>query len=599
VWLGSDGAVRFLLESDAMRWIRPFAVVVAALGIAAPAAATGERAEESLVVGGLSFREQVEVTVVNLDVYVRDADGDPVTGLRAEDFRVLQDGVAMPVSNFAAFTEEIVRAVVSEGGDGPAATPAPDAAPAPEPDAPEAEPLPRVQPVFIVLYVDNENIQPLDRTRVLTQVRQFVDQVMLPHVQVMVLSGERSLRVVQPFTDKPADVRAALREMARLSGARIDLDGTRRRIIGEMQRHVERGRSERYDDYAARTEIEGEVRSYGEQLAMELDQAISRVREAALMLAGLSGRKIMIHVSSGLPMVAAKDLVNHLGSLFERGSTLPLLMRFDRRSAFRSLAATANAQGLSFYTIDATGLSGTAGVSAEHSRPIDPMVSAIHVNNMQEPLMYLAERTGGRAILDSNDVTGGLMELKEDLLTYYSIGYRVSTGGGDVVHAVEVDVPAHPDYTVLHRRTFVEKSRETQVQDAVATGLILGIDDNPMRISVAAGPGGATAEERRMVPIEVSVPISAVALVPEGSDHVGRVVVFVATRDDEGRQSAVQRREVELRFPSEGLEQHLGERSVIELQLLMRPGFHRIAVGVLDVITRQASYEIVGHDVGP
>ncbi len=587
-----------MLESDPMGWIRSLAVVVAALGIAAAAAATEERADESLVVGGLSFREQVEVTVVNLDVYVRDADGDPVTGLRAEDFRVLQDGVPMPVSNFAAYTEEIVRAVVSEGGDAAASTPVPDARGA-EPDAPEAEPLPRVQPVFIVLYVDNENIQPLDRTRVLTQVRQFVDQVMLPHVQVMVLSGERSLRVVQPFTGKPSEVRDALREMARLSSARIELDSLRRQIIGEMQRHVDRGRSQRRDDFSSRAEIEGQVRSYGDQLAMELDQAISRVREAALMLAGLSGRKIMVHVSSGLPMVAAKDLVNHLGSLFERGSTLPMLMRFDRRSAFRSLAATANAQGLSFYTIDATGLSGTAGVSAEHSRPIDPMVSAIHVNNMQEPLMYLAERTGGRAILDSNDVTDGLMELKEDLLTYYSVGYRVSTGGGDVVHAVEVDVPAHPDYTVLHRRTFVEKSRETQVQDAVATGLILGIDDNPMGISVDAGPGGATAEERRMVPIEVSVPISAVALVPEGDEHVGRVVVFVATRDEEGRQSAVQRREIDLRFPSEGLEQHLGQASVIELQLLMRPGFHRIAVGVLDVVTRQASYEIVGHDVGP
>ena len=50
------------------------------------------------------FGSEVEVTVANLDVFVRDRDGRPVHGLTAEDFRILQDGVEMQMSNFTALS---------------------------------------------------------------------------------------------------------------------------------------------------------------------------------------------------------------------------------------------------------------------------------------------------------------------------------------------------------------------------------------------------------------------------------------------------------------------------------------------------------------
>lgn len=577
---------------------RAAALIVALTTVAAPGAIAQDEVDESTVVGGLSFRDQVEVTVVNLDVYVRDDDGNPVTGLTASDFRVFQDGFPQQLTNFAAFDEEVIQAVLADP------LPEPMAAPEDQPPPPaEGQPAPQelqpedIQPVYIVLYVDNENIQPLDRTRVLTQVRRFVSEVMLPHVQVMVVSGGRSMKVVQPFTNDTSQVRDGLREMARLTGARVDLDGQRRDIISDLQRHVERGRDSRRDDYSTRAVLEGDIRNYGEQVVMELDQTIGRIREAAYMVAGLPGRKVMVYISSGLPMVAAKDLITYFGDLFERGSTLPMLSRFDRRRTFRGLAATANAQGLSFYTIDATGLSGAGGVSAEFARPIDPMVAATRINNLQETLLYMADATGGRAILDSNDVTTGLFELKQDLFTYYSLGYTVTSSGADVVHQIKVDLPEHPDYEVLYRRTFVEKSRETEVMDRVASSLSVTIDENPMDLHFGAGKGTPASEDNWMVPIEISIPIEAVALVPKGDDYVGKAVVFVATRDRDGRQSNVQRRPVELRFPASDLEEQATGRYTIELNLLMREGPHRVAVGVLDVITRQASYLIANHRV--
>ena len=55
-------------------------------------AATGQEADQEETVGGLAFVDEVQVTVVNIDVFVRDRQGNAVTGLSKEQFRLLQDG---------------------------------------------------------------------------------------------------------------------------------------------------------------------------------------------------------------------------------------------------------------------------------------------------------------------------------------------------------------------------------------------------------------------------------------------------------------------------------------------------------------------------
>ena len=80
--------------------------------------------------------------------------------------------------------------------------------------------------------------------------------------------------------------------------------------------------------------------------------------------------------------------------------------------------------------------------------------------------------------------------------------------------------------------------------------------------------------------------------------YVGRVVVFIAVRDEKGRQSDMQRREHEIRIPqNDDLEAHHSDRYVIELPLLMRSGSFRIVVGVMDRLTRQASYSTIHRSV--
>ena len=51
----------------------------------------------------------------------------------------------------------------------------------------------------------------------------------------MVVSVQRSAKVIQPFTDDPKLVQDALRSMNRIPGGRVGMDRQRGRIIHDLQ----------------------------------------------------------------------------------------------------------------------------------------------------------------------------------------------------------------------------------------------------------------------------------------------------------------------------------------------------------------------------
>ena len=123
------------------------------------------------------------------------------------------------------------------------------------------------------------------------------------------------------------------------------------------------------------------------------------------------------------------------------------------------------------------------------------------------------------------------------------------------------------------------------------SSLVFDVHSNLMQVRVESGSAAPASGDRWLVPLRVSFPLRKVAMVPENEDLVGRVVLFVGARDSEGKESDVQRQEHEIRLPAEAYEAAAGERFEIKVQLLMAEGSHRVAVGLLDPITRQTSYQ--------
>lgn len=539
-------------------------------------------------VGGLTFRDELEVSVVNVDVYVRDRQGRPVGGLGAGDFRIAQDGVPMPISHFAALSEEVFDREFAPTPVvlGPTPTPAPTV-PTEEVD---------IRPVFVTLYVDNENLDPLNRNRVLRHLREFVTANLKPPVQMMVLAHGKSLEVEQPFTDDASAVTAALRRQETRSGGWLERESSLRDILEQMTEDADRRREpgrQTGSSMVGQRDLYSNVLQFAEEEANNLSFSLGALREAITLMSGVIGRKSIIYVANGLPMTPGLGLMHEYAAKYRDSSILSQRGRFERGRDFVSLAAAATAQEVSIYTVDAQGLEVGLGGSAEQRYAPDPMSVSVGRSNYQDSLRFLASNTGGLAVVNTNDVAGGLERIRSDLYTYYSLGYTVSSSGQDRVHRVKVEIVGHPEYELRYRERFVEKSFESKVQDRVVTMLVLDVQTNPLGVTLEVGKPAPALAGRWTVPVRLRLPLDRLVLIREGEELVSRVVLFAASRDRSGRQSDLQRQEHEIRLPAVDGEDLSGRTYSLDVPFLMEEKSYRVSVGLMDQVTRQASFAAV------
>lgn len=525
-----------------------------------------------------SFGGEVEVTVVNIDVMVRDRDGQPVEGLTAADFRVLQDGVEMPISNFAAFS-------TSAGAAAAEAT-----VPATVADIVEAAPPPQARPpISMVLYVDSANLHPLQRNRVLDRVKTFVRNHLSPPMRMMVVATRPALEIRQPFTDDPAAVIAALEQTSRESGARFLRDVERNRILERLAEIASDRRSSRMDFtdqpdiVIARAQLQGQITSWIQEETFAARDSLAQLREAVGLFAGLEGRRSVVHISSGLSMTPGAGLLNEFSAVFRDPSIFSRAPQVSLADEYRSLAVAASRATVSLYTLDATGLSSPEGFDASDAFAPGAMTSAIDLNDLQGSLRYLAESTGGLAIVNTNDPTAGLERIANDHASWYSVGYTIAQpGGSDVAHRLEVQLPRHPRMSLRFRRWFVDTSPETRLVDLVIGQLTRDEATNPMGLRLEVGDPAPTDDTRRILPLRLSVPLRHLPLVDEGGFLVGRLEVCIAVRDDRGRRSSPSLQTVEVRIPAAGYDPSRESLYGLDLRLAVRDREHTIAAGVLD-----------------
>lgn len=548
-----------------------------------------ETPPEIVPIGGLSFKDEIELTVVNVIAYVTDKGGHPVTDLTVEDFRLLHDRKVREISNFKLYTEEGFRSRLDlEAQTNPAAIPT--EIPAVDQQRPDD------QPVYIVLYIDHENLHPLDRNRVLRKANDFVRDNLHPPVQMMVATFEKRLKIIHPFTDDRDQIMGALREQKMKTGGRVSRDQDRKKILDMMRRYKQDAGASAVNE--ARN-VWGLIIGAAEEEATNLMFTLHALRATVSMMAGLPGKKSVVYISNGLPMVAGMELVYAYANTYDDPSVMTQMSRWDQSRNFQAVTSAANSQGVSFYTIGAGGLKHGSVASAEYAGPQDNVAVGVGQENFLDSLRYMASNTGGQAILNTNDFSRAFDRISTDLFTYYSLGYALNVTGGDKVHQIKIELPNHPEYDLRYRRRFVEKSLETQVQDKVITSLLFPVNENPLDVDVDAGAPSPTSERRWTLPIKIAFPLKQLALLPEGDDYVGRAILFVAARDTEGAQSDLVKQHHEVRIAAADYEKLEHEKWVISASLLMESGSFTVSVGLMDQVTRQASFDQVKVRIDP
>lgn len=179
--------------------------------------------------GDESFTEAIEVSVVNVDVVVRDKAGKQVAGLTRDDFALLVDGQKVDVTNFYALG--------GAGGRQPPATSAAGAASPPVPAGADAGSVAKRERLDLVIYVDNANLHPFDRNRILKQLRTLL-RTLGPEDQFLLVTHDMGmgLSVRHGFRESASTLGPALDKLEKEMAGGISKDLAQRQAMDDIQR---------------------------------------------------------------------------------------------------------------------------------------------------------------------------------------------------------------------------------------------------------------------------------------------------------------------------------------------------------------------------
>jgi VWFA-related protein len=550
-----------------------------------------------------SFGEVMEVNVVSVDVYVTDKNGNRVTGLKGGDFAVFEDGKRVDVSNFAELSPP------AAAREAPAAAPPPaEGTVAVDTQAPGADPERRLS---LVVFLDNLHLRPEHRTRAVEQIRKFLLQNVRAGDRVMLATYDVNLRTRHPLSDDRDSLDAALKDAETLPS------------YGQQEEQARRTAFETvvniYRTSGCSADIITPVESYAQQTQTDALRTIGALRLTISSLSGVPGRKAVLYVSDGVSITpgeelfeAAADLCD--GKVAQLGLMSPAVetkhggdetakyepsqaaldaQKYSVAKQFGDLAAHASADRVTFYTLQASGLQGNAAadVSYEASERLlqAGSIQQIQTSNLKGSLTALAVDTGGRAMLDANDLAPELARMQEDFESYYSLGYSLAHAGDGKVHHIEIKVK-RPGLRVRYRQSYRDKPTLEKVADRTFAALLHGIEDNPLDVAIdvrdiAPADGGQYA-----VPVRLKIPLFKLAILNREGTYQGKLRLLVATRDEAGGMSSMHQVQVPLNIPRKEVLNALGQYYIYTLTLKMKPGLQHVAVAVRDEIAASTSY---------
>jgi VWFA-related protein len=506
--------------------------------------------------------ESARVDITNIEVVVTDSKGNRVRDLAKEDFDIRQDGIPQPVTNFYAVDG---MKVTFEDGKTIRL------------DSPEGkDETPREVKARYILYIDNLNIQPQNRNRMFKSLKEFVMQTVGSRAEAEVITYNRSLKTKQRFTNEAGMIVGALEDIERETGGGTSL-------VGERRDSVQRINEAQSVDEA--TQI---ARTYARSLVNDIQFDVDAIKSTLNSLAGIDGRKVFLYVSEGLPSSAGYELFDTIQRKFQNASSLEQF-EFDLNSKYTSIVQTANAQGVTIWALDASGLSSGEFISAEN-RTMDTRPNEFFLRqNTQGPIQMMAEQTGGMAAVNTNDWKRSLDELSRDFTSFYSLGYRSARSGVDKPHSIEVSVK-RKGLRVRYRKSLLEKTPETRVAETVMSALDYSRDDNPLAMSVRVDPSEPYQEDTFILPVRIVLPIGKLGLLPSGDRYEGTYIVYIVVRDSKGDKSDLQVRKEGLSVPAKELSRAQTKDHPYELRLVVRSGAQRLSLAVRDLATNQVSY---------
>lgn len=208
--------------------------------------------------------------------------------------------------------------------------------------------------------------------------------------------------------------------------------------------------------------------------------------------------------------------------------------------------------------------------------------------------MWLAEDTGGIAVVRSNDISGGLRRIVEDNSRYYVLGYvSDSTRSPDKFRKIDVRVK-RPGLKVRARRGYLPedakaaaRQREIEAKPGTSRALVaalrnpLPIGELPVRVAAAPfyGDGKNTS-------VLLAIEVDAATLKFDRRDDrfANKIEVSVVAADHHGKIRDTDRQEIDLKLKPETYQRFTSGGLRVLSRLNLPPARYQIRVGVHETV---------------
>jgi VWFA-related protein len=421
-----------------------------------------------------TFRGGTSLRVVT--VTVTDQSGKPIDGLTAEDFVVTEDNVPQTVSllEFERLDETLLS---------PASAPT---FPARSRTTEQTRILPPARGDkrfddrrLLAFYFDMPSLGDAERFRALEAAMRFLATQMTAADLVAVLTyAEGEVRVRQDFTDD----RAALQEL----------------LVALMNG----------DDLDDSSYLFGQ--GGGEFNLFNTDRQLAALQTAVNMLSVVDGKKALLDFTAGVNL---------------RGA--------DNQAQLRATLNAARRASVTFYPVDARGLVAPPPMGNASQRSpggigmytgATAMAMMRGFQRSQDGLYTLAADTGGKALLDYNDLSMGVVQAQRGTPSYYILGYYpTNTAKDGRLRRVKVTLKGREGWLAYSEAYYADKQfakftasdKERQLEEALMLGdpiteLTIAMELNYFQINKA----------EYFVPLAVKIPGSELVLAQKaGADR--------------------------------------------------------------------------------
>jgi VWFA-related protein len=439
------------------------------------------------------------------EVTVTDKSGKPIEGLMKKDFTVTEDGVAQDI----AFLEY----------ENLPDSPGPQLQTRPETPL-VVEPLEKLTRTEIApeppgdiqlhdrrllcLYFDMTSMGQTDQLRALSSAEKFI-RTMAPEDMLAIMQyAGAAVEVLSDFTDSKEKLLTVIETM----------------IVGEGQ-----GFGETANDAGAADTGAAFGQDDSEFNIFTTDRQLSAIQTACKMLGGRNEKKAMNYFASGLQLNGVDNQAQLQGTV---------------NSCLRS--------GVSIWPIDSRGLVATAPMGDLNQRGPSgngiftgqsALAFSTRLAQSQDTLWTLAADTGGKALLDNNDLEKGIENAEKAMSSYYILGYYSKNTNLDgkfrrIKITVGADLSAKLDYRQGYYgnkdyKKFNTADKERQLEDA----LMAGDPITELTISVEFDFFELNRAEY-FVPMMIKIPGRELALARKrGAEHT--LIDFIGeVKDDHG-----------------------------------------------------------------